>query len=60
MKWLNFMIIIQVTNKVFIVLFTRRILLDINTFSICGFFIKKSTFMAVKKIFFFNISVNKR
>ena len=33
-EWLNFMIIIQVTNKVFIVFSPKKILLDTNTFSI--------------------------
>ena len=34
MQWLNFMIIIQETDKVFIVFFKKEIFLDTNTVSI--------------------------
>ena len=51
MSWFNFMIIIQVTNKVLIVFLLQEILLDTNTFliSTCS---KKQDFYRGKIYFF--------
>ena len=52
------MIIVQVTNKVFVVFFSQKeILSDTNTFSISTSFTKKRSLSAVKFIYFnFNVS----